>query len=138
MINDKKEKIMDLGSKMKIGSFVVMKKMEGKKLFMVVGTIGGEWEMRYSARNMMFRVLDSVDNENRDAVHTLLATIYAAAHILDAKFTNAVVKAIKEYEASRLTMNEERLTKEEEESQRIIEEEKRVREMNDERLTIND
>ena len=138
MINDKKEKIMDLGSKMKIGSFVVMKKMEVKKLFMVVGTIGGEWEMRYSARNMMFRVLDSVDNENRDAVHTLLATIYATAHILDAKFTNAVVKAIKEYEASRLTMNEERLTKEEEESQRIIEEEKRVREMRDERLTMND
>ncbi len=129
---------MDLGSKMKIGSFVVMKKMEGKKLFMVVGTIGGEWEMRYSARNMMFRVLDSVDNENRDAVHTLLETIYAAAHILDAKFTIAVMKAIKEYEASRLTMNEERLTKEEEESQRIIEEEKRVREMRDERLKMND
>ena len=129
---------MDLGSKMKIGSFVVMKKMEGKHLFMVVGTIGGEWEMRYSARNMMFRVLDTVDNENRDAVHTLLATIYATAHILDAKFTIAVMKAIKEYEASRLTMNEERLTKEEEESQRIIEEEKRAREMRDERLTIND
>ena len=138
MINDKKEKIMDLGSKMKIGSFVVMKKQEGKKLFMAVGTIGGEWEMRYSARNMMFRVLDTVDNENRDAVHTLLATIYATAHILDAKFTIAVMKAIKEYEASRLTMNEERLTKEEEESQRIIEEEKRVREMRDERLTMND
>lgn len=130
---------MDLGSKMKLGSFVVMKKKEGKRLFMVVSTLRGEWQVRFRADNKLFKVFDSVDEETRNPVHTLIATMFAASHILDAGFTNDVVAAVGRYQKrveTGATGKDEEAT--EEESQRIIEEERRAYVMNEERLKMNE
>lgn len=129
---------MDLGSKMKLGSFVVMKKRIGKQLFMVVSSLRGEWQVMFRADNKMFKVLDSVDEETRNPVHTLIATMFAASHILDAGFTNDVVAAVGRYQKRVETDaagKDEEAT--EEESQRIIEEERRAYAMNEERLMMN-
>lgn len=130
---------MDLGSKVKLGSFVVMKKRIGKQLFMVVSTLRGEWQVMFRADNKMFKVLDSVDEETRNPVHTLIATMFAASHILDAGFTNDVVAAVGRYQ-ERVAMDvagkDEDAT--EEESQRIIDEERRAYAMNEERLKMNE
>ena len=129
---------MDLGSNMKLGSFVVMKKRLGKQLFMVVSSLRGEWQVMFRADNKMFKVLDSVDEETRNPVHTLIATMFAASHILDAGFTNDVVAAVGRYqkrvETDAAGKDEEAI---EAESQRIIDEERRAYAMNEERLMMN-
>lgn len=124
---------------MKLGSFVVMKKRIGKQLFMVVSSLRGEWQVMFRADNKMFKVLDSVDEETRNPVHTLIATMFAASHILDAGFTNDVVAAVGRYqkrvETDAAGKDEEAI---EEESQRIIDEERRAYAMNEERLKMNE
>ena len=124
---------------MKLGSFVVMKKRIGKQLFMVVSSLRGEWKVMFRADNKMFKVLDSVDEETRNPVHTLIATMFAASHILDAGFTNDVVAAVGRYqkrvETDAAGKDEEAI---EEESQRIIDEERRAYAMNEERLKMNE
>lgn len=123
---------------MKLGSFVVMKKRLGKQLFMVVSSLRGEWQVMFRADNKMFKVLDSVDEETRNPVHTLIATMFAASHILDAGFTNDVVAAVGRYqkrvETDAAGKDEEAI---EAESQRIIDEERRAYAMNEERLMMN-
>lgn len=115
-----------------------MKKRLGKQLFMVVSSLRGEWQVMFRADNKMFKVLDSVDEETRNPVHTLIATMFAASHILDAGFTNDVVAAVGRYqkrvETDAAGKDEEAI---EAESQRIIDEERRAYAMNEERLMMN-
>ena len=124
-------RIMEIGSKKKIGNFVIRKKREGKELFMEVRTLRGEWEARWRVDNVMFKLFDDIQKEHEDSVHTLLSTMLAACHIVDAGFTDDLIKAINAY-TGRVSGNEKSEEEIEKESQKIIEEERRAHEMREE------
>ena len=113
---------MDLGSKKRIGNFVLTKKRDGKSTFIIARTLRGEWETRFRADDRMFGLFNDLGKEDEDSVHTLLSTMLAVCHIVEAGFTKDVIGAVNAY-SKRVQGGGE------EESQRIVGEERRVYEM---------
>ena len=122
---------MEIGRKRKVGNFVLTKKRDGKSTFITAGTLRGEWEVRFRADDRMYGLFNDLNKEDEGSVHTLLSTMLAACHIVDAGFTDDLLKAINAY-AARVSGDERSEEEIEKESQKIIEEERRVHEMREE------
>lgn len=126
---------MDLGSKKRIGNFVLTRKKQGKATFIIVSTLSGEWSMHFRADNKMFRLLDTVDRDAEDSLHTWITSLYAVSHIVDGKFTGELMLSINNY-FERLGDSVKRL--DEEEDKKVLNEEKVSHQMREELEKLED
>ena len=126
---------MDLGSKKRIGNFVLTRKKQGKATFIIVSTLSGEWSMHFRADNKMFRLLDTVDRDAEYSLHTWITSLYAASHIVDGKFTGELMLSVNNY-FERLGNGVKRL--DDEDDAKVLGEERRAREMIDELEKLED
>ena len=126
---------MDLGSKKRIGNFVLTRKKQGKATFIIVSTLSGEWSMHFRADNKMFRLLDTVDRDAEYSLHTWITSLYAASHIVDGKFTGELMLSVNNY-FERLGNGLKRL--DDEDDAKVLGEERMAREMIDELEKLED
>ena len=126
---------MDLGSKKRIGNFVLTRKKQGKATFIIVSTLSGEWSMQFRADNKMFRLLDTVDRDAEYSLHTWITSLYAASHIVDGKFTGELMLSVNNY-FERLGNGVKRL--DDEDDAKVLGEERMAREMIDELEKLED
>ena len=126
---------MDLGSKKRIGNFVLTRKKQGKATFIIVSTLSGEWSMHFRADNKMFRLLDTVDRDAEYSLHTWITSLYAARHIVDGKFTGELMLSVNNY-FERLGNGVKRL--DDEDDAKVLGEERMAREMIDELEKLED
>lgn len=126
---------MDLGSKKRIGNFVLTRKKQGKATFIIVSTLSGEWSMHFRADNKMFRLLDTVDRDAEGSLHTWITSLYAASHIVDGKFTGELMLSVNNY-FERLGNGVKRL--DDEDDAKVLGEERMAREMIDELEKLED
>ena len=126
---------MDLGSKKRIGNFVLTRKKQGKATFIIVSTLSGEWSMHFRADNKMFRLLDTVDRDAEYSLHTWITSLYAASHIVDGKFTGELMLSVNNYFES-LGNGVKRL--DDEDDAKVLGEERMAREMIDELEKLED
>lgn len=126
---------MDLGSKKRIGNFVLTRKKQGKATFIIVSTLSGEWSMHFPADNKMFRLLDTVDRDAEYSLHTWITSLYAASHIVDGKFTGELMLSVNNY-FERLGNGVKRL--DDEDDAKVLGEERMAREMIDELEKLED
>ena len=126
---------MDLGSKKRIGNFVLTRKKQGKATFVIVSTLSGEWSMHFRADNKMFRLLDTVDRDAEDSLHTWITSLYAASHIVDGQFTRDLMVTIDGYFER---MKKEVKLLDDSEDAKILEEERRAHEMREEMDKLED
>ena len=126
---------MDLGSKKRIGNFVLTRKKQGKATFIIVSTLSGEWSMHFRADNKMFRLLDTVDRDAEYSLHTWITSLYAASHIVDGKFTGELMLSVNNY-FERLGNGVKRL--DDAYDAKVLREERMAREMIDELEKLED
>lgn len=126
---------MDLGSKKRIRNFVLTKKKQGKVTFMIISSLSGEWSMSFRADNKMFKLLDTVDKDAEDSIHTWITSLYAACHIVDGVFTVELMNSIDNF-FDRLEKNEKSIDNAED--AKILEEERRTHEMREELDKLED
>ncbi|WP_065218471.1 MULTISPECIES: hypothetical protein [Butyricimonas] len=120
---------MDLGTKKKIGNFVLTKKKQGKVTFIIVSTLSGVWSMSFRADNKMFRSLDTVEKDAEESLHTWITSLYAACHIVDGDFTGELMNSIDKY-FEKLKKNEKPI--DDDEDAKILKDERRSHEMREE------
>lgn len=126
---------MNLGSKKRIRNFVLTKKKQGKVTFIIVSTLSGEWSMSFRADNKMFRLLDTVEKDAEESLHTWITSLYAACHIVDGDFTRELMGSVDKY-FERLKIDVKNL--DEEEDRKVLEEERMAHEMREELEKLND
>lgn len=126
---------MDLGSKKRIGNFVLTRKKQGKATFIIVSTLSGEWSMHFRADNKMFRLLDTVDRDAEDSLRTWITSLYAASHVVDGQFTGELMLSVNNY-FERLGNGVK--TFDDEDDAKVLGEERMAREMIDELEKLED
>lgn len=120
---------MNTGSKKRIRNFVLTKKKQGKVTFIIVSSLSGEWSMSFRADNKMFKLLDSVEKEAENSLHTWITSIYAACHIVDGDFTEELMNFIDKYFEK---LENEKRPIDDAEDAKILEDERRSHEMREE------
>ena len=126
---------MNTGSKKKIRNFVLTKKKQGRVTFIIVSTLSGEWSMSFRADNKMFRLLDTVEKDAEESLHTWITSLYAACHIVDGDFTGVLRNSIDKY-FDRL--KNEKKPIDDAEDAKILKEERRAHEMREELDKLED
>ena len=126
---------MNTGTRKRIRNFVLTKKKNGKITFITVSTLSGEWSMSFRADNKMFKLLDDVEKEEEDVLHTWITSLYAASHVVDGQFTGELMLSINNY-FERLKNEDNGLN--DEEDAKVLAEERMAREMIDELEKLED
>lgn len=84
---------MKNGEKLQVRNWIVEKiEMDGTD-YMEVRTIGGEFRVMYRMDHIMYSVLDSLEEENKDSLAVIFGNIMAAATVIDTDFHHDVIVA---------------------------------------------
>ena len=89
------KKIIDMknGEKLQVRNWIVEKiEMDGTD-YMEVRTIGGEFRVMYRMDHIIYSMLDSLEEENKDSLAVIFGNIMAVATVIDADFHHDVIVA---------------------------------------------
>lgn len=84
---------MKNGEKLQVRNWIVEKiEMDGTD-YMEVRTIGGEFRVMYRMDHIIYSMLDSLEEENKDSLAVIFGNIMAVATVIDADFHHDVIVA---------------------------------------------